>query len=153
MKYGPPTVTCRFVTASTNSGKIVPSSTMNVTTSSTTLFPRNTLSRESAESNEPSARSVCRRSAMSPNPPSSTSVRNPRYIGPTADWANVWTEDRMLPRVRNVPNVVSANAPTISERFQTFSMPRRSWTITECRNAVAISHGSSATFSTGSHAQ
>ena len=32
-------------------------------------------------------------------------------------------------------------------------MPRRSWIITECRNAVVTSHGSSATFSTGSHAQ
>ncbi len=59
----------------------------------------------------------------------------------------------MLPRVRNVPNVVSANPPTTSERFHTFSMPRRSCSITECSKAVAISHGSSATFSTGSHAQ
>ena len=55
--------------------------------------------------------------------------------------------------MRNVPNVVSENASVISDRFQTFSMPRRSCSITECRNAVAASHGSSATFSTGSHAQ
>ena len=59
----------------------------------------------------------------------------------------------MLPRVRNVPRTVSPNVPTIRDRFQTFSIPRRSWTITECRNAVPISHGRSATFSTGSHAQ
>ncbi len=88
-----------------------------------------------------------------PNPPTSTSTRNARYSGPTIDCANVWTDDRMLPRVRNVPRTVSANVPTISDRFQTFSIPRRSCTITECRNAVPVSHGSSATFSTGSHAQ
>ena len=37
--------------------------------------------------------------------------------------------------------------------FQTFSMPRRSWTITECRKAVATSQGMKAAFSTGSQAQ
>ncbi len=59
----------------------------------------------------------------------------------------------MLPRVRNVPSTVSENVPTIRARFQTFSMPRRSCTMTECTNAVPVSHGSRATFSTGSHAQ
>ena len=37
--------------------------------------------------------------------------------------------------------------------FQTFSIPRFSWIITECRNAVPVSHGISEAFSTGSHAQ
>jgi hypothetical protein len=32
-------------------------------------------------------------------------------------------------------------------------MPRFSWTITECRNAVPMSHGMSDAFSTGSHPQ
>ena len=41
----------------------------------------------------------------------------------------------------------------ISETFQTFSIPRRSWIITECRNAVPVSHGISDAFSTGSQAQ
>ena len=36
--------------------------------------------------------------------------------------------------------------------FQTLSIPCCSWTITECRNAVAASHGISAAFSTGSQA-
>ena len=40
-----------------------------------------------------------------------------------------------------------------STTFQTFSMPFFSCTITECRKAVAVSHGISAAFSTGSHAQ
>ena len=41
----------------------------------------------------------------------------------------------------------------ISPRFHFFSMPRFSWIITECRNAVIVSQGSSDAFSTGSHAQ
>jgi len=41
----------------------------------------------------------------------------------------------------------------ISERFQTLSMPRRSWIWMECRNAVAGSQGMKAAFSTGSQAQ
>ena len=41
----------------------------------------------------------------------------------------------------------------IRVRFQSFSMRRRSWIITECRKAVPVSHGMKAAFSTGSHAQ
>ena len=41
----------------------------------------------------------------------------------------------------------------MSARFHRFSIPRFSWIITECRNAVIVSHGSSAAFSTGSQAQ
>ena len=43
--------------------------------------------------------------------------------------------------------------PQIRLTFQTFSIPRFSWTITECRNAVPTSQGMSAAFSTGSHPQ
>ena len=41
----------------------------------------------------------------------------------------------------------------ISDTFQTFSMPRFSWIIIECRKAVPTSHGISDAFSTGSQAQ
>jgi hypothetical protein len=37
--------------------------------------------------------------------------------------------------------------------FHTFSMSFFSWITTECRYAVAVSHGMKAAFSTGSHAQ
>ena len=40
-----------------------------------------------------------------------------------------------------------------SARFQSCSIRRRSWIMTEWRNAVAVSHGMNAAFSTGSHAQ
>ena len=59
----------------------------------------------------------------------------------------------MPDRVMNVPNIVRKNVMITSETFQTRSMPRRSCTITECRNAVAVNHGSSPAFSTGSHIQ
>jgi hypothetical protein len=116
-------------------------------------LPTNAASRDSAESRRPSDRRRHDRRAIAPKPPRRIRVRKPRYIGPTRDWAKAWTEARMLPRVRNVPKVVRANVPTTSDRFQTFSIPRRSWIITEWRNAVAASHGRRATFSTGSHAQ
>ena len=62
--------------------------------------------------------------------------------------------DPMMPeRVRKVPKMVSENVRMIRVRFQSLSMRRRSWIITECRNAVAQSHGMKAAFSTGSHAQ
>src|SRR5947208_10362902 len=49
--------------------------------------------------------------------------------------------------------MLSSHDPMISARFHFFSMPRFSWIITECRNAVIVSQGNSAAFSTGSHAQ
>ncbi len=70
-----------------------------------------------------------------------------------ADCVNEWTELRTPDRVRNVPRIVRQNVAITSERFQTRSIPRRSCTITEWMNAVAVSHGSSDAFSTGSHAQ
>ncbi len=40
-----------------------------------------------------------------------------------------------------------------SQTFHTFIIPRFSCIITECRNAVPVSHGISDAFSTGSQAQ
>ena len=53
----------------------------------------------------------------------------------------------------NVPNNVRKNVVMTSDTFHTRSMPRRSCTITEWRNAVAVNHGSRPAFSTGSHIQ
>ena len=90
---------------------------------------------------------------MSPMPVAATNPRKPSSHGPIADWVNEWTELRTPERVRNVPRIVRQNVAMTSERFQTRSIPRRSCTITEWMNAVAVSHGSSDAFSTGSHAQ
>ena len=77
---------------------------------------------------------------------------NARNHGPIELWVNEWIEFTTPERVRNVPKSESENARITSRTFQTFSIPRRSWIITECRNAVAASHGMRAAFSTGSHA-
>ena len=50
---------------------------------------------------------------------------------------NACTDCTTPERVMNVPKIVRKNVTMTSETFQTFSMPRRSCTITECRNAVA----------------
>ena len=51
-----------------------------------------------------------------------------------------------------MPKSERLNASATRIMFQTFSIPRFSWIITEWRNAVAASHGMSAAFSTGSQA-
>ena len=75
-----------------------------------------------------------------------------RNHGPIELCVKEWMELTTPDRVRNVPKSESENARSTSSTFQTRSMPRFSWIITECRNAVAASHGMSAAFSTGSHA-
>ena len=66
---------------------------------------------------------------------------------------NACTDCTTPDRVMNVPKIVRKNVRMTSVTFQTRSMPRRSCTITECRNAVAVNHGSSPAFSTGSQPQ
>ena len=50
-----------------------------------------------------------------------------------ADSEKACTESSTPDRVRKVPRIVSENVATSRDRFQTRSIPRRSWTITECR--------------------
>ena len=69
------------------------------------------------------------------------------------DCENACTELMTPERVRNVPRIVRQNVAITSERFQTRSIPRRSCTISEWMNAVAVSHGMNDAFSTGSHDQ
>ena len=49
--------------------------------------------------------------------------------------------------------MVSRNVRHTRRTFQRFSMPRRSWIITECRKAVPVNQGMAPAFSTGSHIQ
>ena len=72
---------------------------------------------------------------------------------PSVEAPKAWIESRIPERTRNVPRIASVPVARMSETFQTFSIPRFSWTIIECRNAVPVSHGSSEAFSTGSQAQ
>ena len=56
-------------------------------------------------------------------------------------------------RVSVVPKMQRKNVAETSTMFQIFIMPFFSCIMTECRNAVAVSHGSSDAFSTGSQPQ
>ena len=89
---------------------------------------------------------------MSASEPKTTMQMKPRNHGPIELCVKEWIELTIPERVRNVPKSESENAITTSRWFQTRSMPRFSWIITECRNAVAASHGIRAAFSTGSQA-
>ena len=66
---------------------------------------------------------------------------------------NACTDCTMPLRVMNVPTMVSRKVRMTSVTFQTRSMLRRSCTITEWRNAVAVNQGSAPAFSTGSQPQ
>ena len=79
--------------------------------------------------------------------------RNTAKNGPMFDCAKACTEETIPLRVRNVPKMLKKNVRMTSTTFQTFSMPRFSWIITECRKAVPESHGSTEAFSTGSQPQ
>ncbi len=119
----------------------------------TRLLKRNIDSRDTAASRWRLERRRSRRKPSRANEPITNTARNGRKYFPTGDSEKVWTEDSRPERVRNVPSTASEYVERTRATFQIFSMPRRSWIITECRNAVAVSHGSSEAFSTGSHAQ
>src|SRR5947199_73381 len=70
--------------------------------------------------------------------------------GPTVILCH-WTQSERIGQ--NVPKIDSMNVAKISHIFQTFSMPRFSCIMTECRNAVPVSQGKNEAFSTGSQPQ
>ncbi len=153
LKNGAPTLTFWPFTASESSGNTVPKNTVKAAAIRKRLFRRKADSREKIESSSLWPRSRSSRQASSEKAPSMTRARNTRKKMPIEPWVKACTEPMMPERVRNVPNSVRLKVRMISVRFQSFSMRRRSWIITECRNAVAVSHGMKAAFSTGSHAQ
>src|SRR5579859_3011328 len=79
--------------------------------------------------------------------------RNPQNQCPIFDSANACTEFTAPLRVSDVPRMHSINVRNTSQTFHTRIMPRFSCMITECRNAVPVSHGISEAFSTGSQPQ
>ncbi len=80
-------------------------------------------------------------------------TRNERKKYPTLLCVKLWTLEMTPDRVMNVPKMLSRNEPMIRLMFQRLSMPRFSWIMTECRNALMQSQGRSEAFSTGSQAQ
>ncbi len=67
------------------------------------------------------------------DPTATTSPKKPNSRGPTPEFENECTDTSTPERVRKVPRIVREKAAIKSDRFQTRSRPRRSWTITECR--------------------
>ncbi len=60
-------------------------------------------------------------------------ARKAKNIHPREDCPKVWTEEMMPLRVMKVPKMVRRKVSVISTIFQTFSIPRFSWIITEWR--------------------
>ncbi len=114
---------------------------------------RKIASRESSDSIRFGERRSSSRETIRAAEPSTTTAIRVSSGAPTVEAPKAWIESRMPERTRKVPSRASANVPQIRVAFQTFSIPRRSWTMIECRNAVPVSHGISEAFSTGSHPQ
>ncbi len=131
LKYGAPTDSCSPFRASASSGKIVPRSTTKAKAAKATLLARKAASRDTGASIEPGERSLSPRQPMTAIDTATTRAKNPRIEGPIGDSVKAWTESSTPERVRNVPRMVNEKVATRSERFQTRSIPRRSWTITE----------------------
>ena len=139
--------------ASEISGKNVPQKITTTSPSSSRLLMRKIDSREASDSIRRSDLRSGRRETISAAEPAITTAIRPSSGVPTVDAPKAWIDSRMPERTRKVPSSARLNVATISDTFQTFSIPRFSWTITECRNAVPASHGISEAFSTGSHPQ
>src|ERR1017187_3017077 len=134
-------------------GKNVPHSMVKQTTSKRRLLNRKLDSRETSDS---SLCSVLRCDRFAIRKKVQTARVNPiktRNQAPIDDCAKACTELITPERVRNVPSMESRKVAKMSAMFHTFNMPRFSCMMTECRNAVPVSHGISEAFSTGSHPQ
>ncbi len=153
LKNGGPTERSSPVSASEINGKNVPQKITAQSATSSRLFTRKTASREASDSIRRGPRRSSSRETISAAEPTTTTAIRARRGPPTFDTPNAWIDSRIPERTRNVPRRQSAKVVTISDTFQVRSIPRFSCTITECRNAVPISHGISEAFSTGSQPQ
>ena len=104
---------------------------MKANTVKITLLARNAPSREIGESIEPGDRSRSPRHAIKPSDTTTVTPKKPSNHEPTGPSPNACTELITPDRVMNVPRMVSENVATSRLRFQTRSIPRRSWTSTE----------------------
>ena len=139
--------------ASEISGKKVPQKITTQSPTSSRLLTRKIASRESSESIRRSERRSSSRETISAVEPISTTAIRTSSGAPTVEAPKAWIDCRTPERTRKVPSRASEKVPTISDTFQTLSMPRFSCTMIECRKAVPASHGISAAFSTGSQPQ
>ena len=135
------------------SGKNVPQKITKHSPTSTRLFSRNSASRESGESSRCSERRSDARMLTSTIEPATMTTISTRKGIPSVEAPKAWIDCRIPERTTNVPSTARMPVASTSETFHTFSIPRRSWIISECRNAVPVSHGIRDAFSTPSQAQ
>ena len=88
-KKGRPTDTCLPEKASTSSGYIVPTRTVKAKTVSSRLLSRNTPSLLASDSSRGEDATRWTRIANRAREPTTTTPRNPRMVGPTADWVKL----------------------------------------------------------------
>ena len=153
LKNGGPTVILSPFTHSLRIGKSTPQSVAKQMPTSTRLLYRNAASRLTMLSSSAFACRSFRRVDTRYAVPTATTMRKPRNQSPTGDCAKACTLSMMPLRVMKVPRIVSRNDIATSVTFHLRSMPRFSWIMMLCRNAVVVSHGKNDEFSTASHAQ
>src|SRR5690242_1287875 len=153
LKNGGPTVTFVPCTHSERIGKRVPHRTVKQATSRMRLLNRKLDSRETSDSSLCSLRNCLRFFTKNAVQTANVSARKTTNQSPIEDCAKACTELTTPLRVRKVPKMESRKVEKINHMFQTFSMPRFSCIITECRKAVPVSHGIRDAFSTGSQPQ
>src|SRR5579864_2331705 len=134
-------------------GNIVPHSTAKHETSSTRLLKRKLDSREISDSSLFSLFKWEKFMMKKNRHVKKITTRKIMNQLPIDDCANACTELTTPLRVRNVPNIDNKNVMKMSHTFHIFIIPRFSCIITECKNAVTVSHGSREAFSTGSQPQ
>src|SRR5688500_15867623 len=114
---------------------------VNSADTSTMLLSKKADSRLTMESSSGCSFSKAAQQACRPNEQSRKNATSARKHPPTGPEENAWLDEMIPERVRNVAKIVRLKATMISDRFHTLSMRRRSCTCTECKNAVAGSHG------------
>ena len=136
--------------ASSTSGYSVPSSTVAIATTNSTLLVSSSDSRDSAEKRAP--RPTCgARHAYRISEPPITITRKARMNRPRfGSVANACTDDSTPERTRKVPSSDSENAMIASSTVHDLNAPRFSVTASEWISAVPTSHGMNDAFSTGS---
>src|ERR1700690_2607516 len=153
LKKGGPTVTLWPWTHSERMGKKVPQRMVKQTTSRSRLLNRKLDSRETSDSSLCSLLRCDRFLTRKKTQTAVVSAMKTMNQVPMEDCAKACTELMTPERVRKVPSIESRKVAKTSAMFQTFSMPRFSCIMTECRKAVPVSHGMSEAFSTGSQPQ
>ena len=101
------------------------------------LFSRMNPSRDASESSRGDDATAPALTVNKASEPNTTTARNPRRAGPTADWLKAWTEAMTPERVMKVPKMVRAKVTMMRMKFHACSIDRRCCTTAEWMKAVA----------------